>query len=178
MPETWGPPSCSWLGSPWSRRGAGSIFTPLDLCQCYCLASHSPQQLHKVITRRNGRNPSTTISTFINKFCVFIKEQKQNRGSLYESIFFSVSFSFYQSNCRYLGSQIFGCSNMAVMTIFLAHDTKASLPVRAWQDRPTNSKPLCLAASPSRSFCCPKGLNFPFPLQANTSWDTVRALTS
>lgn len=38
---------------------------------------------------------------------------------------------------------------MVIMTTSIAHDTQASLPDNAWQDKPTNSKPLCLAASSS-----------------------------
>lgn len=45
---------------------------------------------------------------------------------------------------------------MAIMTTFSAHHTQASLPPNAWQDKPTNSRALCLTASPLISSAVPK----------------------
>lgn len=50
---------------------------------------------------------------------------------------------------------------MAIMILFFAHDTQASLPVNAWQDKPNNSKPLCLTASPSTPSAVPKEFSSP-----------------
>lgn len=84
------------------QKGSCKHFHSVDLCHT---VTAWPQQLYKVFSRRNGRNPSTTLNKFINKFCVFIKEQKENGGSLSKNPFaFLLVFPFTRSICRYLGS--------------------------------------------------------------------------
>lgn len=47
------------------------------------------------------------------------------------------------------------------MILFFAHDTQASLPVNARQDKPNNSKLLCLTANPSTPSAVPKDFSSP-----------------
>lgn len=168
-----GPPSCSWPGSPWSRRRAVSIFTPVGLCHTVTAWPHTHTQPSAALQSHSWKKWQKPLNNhqYIYKQTLYFYEGTEGkwRFSLSKNPFdFLIAFSFTRVICQHIRSQIFplqertGGSNMVIMTTFFAHDTQTSLPVNAWQDKPTSSKPLCLTASPSIPSAVPKDFIFHF----------------